>query len=78
MAILGGWGRGTWSSGAWSTPLPVEVSGLEATSSVGSAAVAAGAGVFVVGVQSQGRVNNAIVWSALDPDVSSDWTTIAA
>jgi len=30
----------------------------------------------VVGVQIQARVNNAVVWSALDPDVSPDWTTL--
>jgi hypothetical protein len=32
VALVSGWGRGTWSEGAWSTPLPIEVTGVQAIS----------------------------------------------
>jgi hypothetical protein len=39
MANVTGWGRGTWGEGAWSEEAPVLVTGLSATSSVGSVTV---------------------------------------
>ena len=42
MTSVAGWGRGTWGSGAWGQPLPIEVTGNVATSSVGSVNVGIG------------------------------------
>jgi hypothetical protein len=36
MAIISGWGRGTWDEGAFGEPIPVTLTGLAATSAVGT------------------------------------------
>jgi hypothetical protein len=45
MANINGWGRGTWDEGAWGEALPVTLTGLAATSALGSLAVDAEANV---------------------------------
>jgi hypothetical protein len=39
MANITGWGRGAWDEGAWGEALPVTLTGLAATSALGSLAV---------------------------------------
>jgi len=36
MASITGWGRGAWDEGAWGQPIPVILTGLDATSSLGT------------------------------------------
>jgi hypothetical protein len=36
MANITGWGRGTWDEGAFGEPIPVTLTGLAATSAVGT------------------------------------------
>ena len=36
MTNVTGWGRGTWNQGLWDSPLPVEVTGVAATTAVGT------------------------------------------
>ena len=36
MSSVTGWGRGTWGEGAWSEEAPVVVTGVSATSAVGT------------------------------------------
>ena len=36
MSRITGWGRGTWDEGLWDSPLPVEVTGVAATTAVGT------------------------------------------
>jgi len=50
MADITGWGRGAWGDGAWGTSVPVELTGVSATSSVHSVNIVAEANVFVTGV----------------------------
>jgi hypothetical protein len=45
MANITGWGRGTWDEGAFGEPIPVTLTGLAATSALGSLAVDAEANV---------------------------------
>jgi hypothetical protein len=42
MANVTGWGRGTWGEGTWNEALPVTVSGITASTNVGSVTVAIG------------------------------------
>ena len=41
MANITGWGRGTWGEGAWGEPVPVTLTGLAATSALGTVSVVA-------------------------------------
>ena len=45
MANITGWGRGTWGEGTWGEPIPVSLSGLAATSALGTISVVAKANV---------------------------------
>ena len=36
MADIQGWGRGTWSSGSWGEFIPVEVTGNQVNTSLGT------------------------------------------
>ena len=45
MANITGWGRGTWGEGAWGEPVPVTLTGLAATSALGTVSVVAKANV---------------------------------
>ena len=49
MANITGWGRGTWSEGAWSEGLPVELTGIQSNTSVGTAQSGVGPDVAVTG-----------------------------
>jgi hypothetical protein len=49
MSSVAGWGRGTWGQGGWGNPLPVEVSGLAATSALGTVTLSLGTTVSVSG-----------------------------
>jgi hypothetical protein len=40
MSSITGWNRGTWNQGTWGYPLPVEVTGVSSTASVGSVTIA--------------------------------------
>ena len=52
MAIVNGWGRGTWGEGAWNEEIPVTVTGVAGTGSVGTVTVTADANVSVTGAVS--------------------------
>jgi hypothetical protein len=60
-----GWGRGTWGSGAWSAslsgPETVLVTGVSATSAVGTVVVNANAGVPVTGLSSSSSIGDLTV-----------------
>jgi len=46
MASITGWGRGAWSSNTWGEPNPVTLTGIAATSAVGSVTIVAKANVI--------------------------------
>ena len=46
MASITGWGRGAWSSDTWGEPNPVTLTGVAATSAVGSVTIVAKANVI--------------------------------
>ena len=54
MSLIAGWGRGTWGEGAWSTPLTVSVTGVAATTSLGTAVPDTGITVLATGVSGTG------------------------
>ena len=58
MANITGWGRGTWGQGTWGQPIPVVLSGLAGTSSLGSITVSANADVTVSGLNSTSALGN--------------------
>jgi hypothetical protein len=58
MANITGWGRGTWDEGAFGEPIPVTLTGLAATSALGSLAVDAEANVSLTGVSGTGAVGS--------------------
>jgi len=45
MANITGWGRGTWGEGPWSEPIPVTLTGVAATSALGTVSVVAKANI---------------------------------
>jgi hypothetical protein len=72
MANINGWGRGTWDEGAWGEALPVTLTGLAATSALGTLTFDAEANVTVasqLGTTALGSIslvtNNAISVSGL-------------
>ena len=54
MSIIGGWGRGAWGEGAWGQPVPVVLTGVSATTGVGT--VLAGGGSIVGPVGAVGTI----------------------
>ena len=56
MANITGWGRGTWGSNTWGEPNPVTLTGLAATSAVGSVTIVAKANVIPTGQSATGSV----------------------
>jgi len=58
--LLQGWGRGTWSSGEWGEFIPVEVTGTQSNTSVGSVTIVADAVVTPTGVSSSADLGQAI------------------
>jgi hypothetical protein len=56
MANITGWGRGTWNELAWDSPIPVVVTGVVATSAVGSVVVVPSIEVSVTNVIATGAV----------------------
>lgn len=62
MANVTGWGRGSWGDGTWGEPIPVVVSGVNATGAITSvASVSAAANVTVSGVSATANVNSVVV-----------------
>ena len=61
MAIVNGWGRGTWGQGEWSNPIPVEVTGVSGTATLGNETVVATALVTVTGLSSTSALGNETV-----------------
>ena len=57
MANITGWGRGTWGEGAWGEPVPVTLTGLAATSALGTISVVAKANVIPTGQSATGSVS---------------------
>ena len=49
MANITGWGRGTWGEGAWGEPIPVTLTGLAATSALGTVSIVAKGNVIPTG-----------------------------
>jgi hypothetical protein len=37
MSLISGWGRGTWGEYTWGEPIPVDVTGSQIVSAIGSA-----------------------------------------
>ena len=50
MANVTGWGRGTWSEGTWGEPIPVEVTGIPITATLGNETITANADVSLTGI----------------------------
>ena len=57
MTNITGWGRGTWGEGAWNSPIAVEVSGVSATASLGTAVSDTGIVFGVTGVSSTASIS---------------------
>ncbi len=57
MANITGWGRGTWGEGTWSNPLPVEVTGVSATATLGAAQSDTGIQFGVTGVSTTASIS---------------------
>ena len=57
MANITGWGRGTWGEGTWSNPLPVEVTGVSATGTLGAAQSDTGIQFGVTGVSTTASIS---------------------
>jgi hypothetical protein len=53
MANITGWGRGTWDEGAFGEPIPVTLTGLAATSALGTLTVDAEANVTLTSLVGQ-------------------------
>ena len=58
---LHGWSRGTWNSGAWNKSIPLEVSGVQAATAVGSATISLPRLVSVTGVSAASAVGTSTV-----------------
>ena len=50
MADIQGWGRGTWNSGSWGEFIPVEVTGNQVNTSLGTELIIADADISVTGL----------------------------
>lgn len=57
MADITGWGRGTWGEGTWSNPIPVEVTGVSATATLGTAASDTGIVFGITGVSATASIS---------------------
>mgnify|MGYP003142781518 CR=1 FL=1 len=57
MADITGWGRGTWGEGTWSNPIPVEVTGVSATGTLGAAQSDTGIQFGVTGVSTTASIS---------------------
>src|SRR5210317_1358171 len=57
MALITGWGRQAWDDGPWGEPVPVTLTGFEATGAVGSLTVIGVANVTVDGQEATGAIN---------------------
>jgi hypothetical protein len=85
MANINGWGRGTWDEGAWGEALPVTLTGLAATSALGTLTFDAEANVTVasqLGTTALGSIslvtNNAISVSGLSATSALGTSTVDA
>jgi hypothetical protein len=61
MANVTGWGRGTWSEGSWGEALPVTVSGITASTNIGSVTVAIGQQIDVTGLSLTANIESVVV-----------------
>ena len=67
MANVTGWGRGTWGDGTWGEPIPVVVSGVNATGAITSvASVSGAASVTVSGVNGTANVSSVVAGIGVD------------
>jgi len=57
VADITGWGRGTWGEGTWSNPIPVEVTGVSATATLGTAASDTGIVFGITGVSATASIS---------------------
>jgi hypothetical protein len=68
MANINGWGRGTWDEGAWGEALPVTLTGLAATSALGTLTLDAEANVTVasqLGTSALGTISTTVTNNAI-------------
>ena len=72
MSNITGWGRGTWGEGAWNSPIAVEVSGISATASLGTAASDTGIVFGITGVAATASI------SQFSPDVITKTVTVVS
>ena len=70
MANITGWGRGTWGQGTWSNPIPVEVTGVSATGTLGAAVSDTGIQFGVTGVSATASL------SQFSPDIITKTVTV--
>ena len=61
MAFVSGWGRSTWGSGTWGEASAVTLTGLGATTALGTISVTADANVAETGVAATGAVGSQTV-----------------
>ena len=74
MATIAGFGRDTYGSGTWGEPVPVSVTGVSATSAVGTVVVVPSIEVVPAGVAGTGSIGTVTV----DGSQTPDWSEIAA
>ena len=72
MSIVTGWGAGGWGEIPWNGVVPVEVTGVSATVSLGSETVTADAIVAVTGVSATSTLGNESVVATADVSVSGN------
>ena len=70
MANITGWGRGGWGEGAWNNPIAVEVTGLSATASLGTAVSDTGIVFGITGVSATASL------SQFSPDIITKTVTV--
>ena len=72
MSNITGWGRGTWGQGTWSNPIPVEVTGVSATGTLGAAQSDTGIQFGVTGVSTTASL------SQFSPDIITKTVTVVS
>ena len=72
MANITGWGRGTWGEGTWSNPIPVEVTGVSATATLGTAQSDTGIVFGITGLSATASL------SQFSPDIITKTVTVVS
>jgi hypothetical protein len=70
MADITGWGRGTWGEATWGEPIPVDVTGVNLTSNIGTVSIALSITVEVTGNILTGALGDSTITGTANIDVT--------